>query len=53
MYSMNVVSFILRTQNPYTSGNLPLTTRGKCKYNPKKPKMLHKNYFIVPFEWFL
>lgn len=46
MYSVNVVSFILRIQTPYTSGNLPLITRDRSKYNSKWPKMLHKNTLV-------
>lgn len=34
MHSTNVV-FILRTQDPYITGNLPLLTGNRCKYNPK------------------
>ncbi|KAF6114747.1 hypothetical protein HJG60_010681 [Phyllostomus discolor] len=42
MYSVNIISFILRARDPCTSGDHPLITgdRGECR--PEGPNVFHK-----------
>lgn len=50
MYSVNIISFILRAQDPCTSGDLPLVTGDKGECKPEGPNIFHKrstSFFLL------
>lgn len=53
MCSLSVISFVLWTQDPWISANLPLISGDRCKCNPKWPTVPQELHHIAPFEWFL